>query len=207
MNLTNKEYEDKHFDKAVELISATWDFTTHFKNLEKVNIPYIFYLKHILLSCSYKRVVVDEKDNLVGFFCAEIKDRKNAKSIKLLEYQIWLNALIGNFGNRRKAMEFFKKYQKECEELYSGASFDKEVHLLAVSPLCKGKGLGKKLINDYMKKCKTKNIKKIGLQTGSDCNYKFYNHLGFDRENSLFSTLYIQGIEEDNLFIYTKEIV
>ncbi len=207
MNLKNKEYEDKYFSQAVELISSTWDFTTHFENLKNENFPYKLYMKYTLLSCSYGRVIVDESDNLVAMFFGEIENSQNKLKIKIFELRIWLHAIFGNFGKRSVAISFFKKYQKECKKLYSGASFDKEVHLLAVSPLAKGKGLGKKLINEYINKCRKNNIKKIGLQTGADCNYRFYNHLGFDRESSIFSTMYIKGDERTNFFIYTKEIV
>ncbi|MGH4038090.1 MAG: GNAT family N-acetyltransferase [Sphaerochaeta sp.] len=158
-----------------------------------------------MIQCSYTRIVVNEKDQILGLIFAEMGKKKTKLKMLHLHAKILLSTLKGEFGNRLTALSFFRLYEKDCHTLYSEADFESEVYLLMVSPLAKGHGLGKSFIKQYLKDCREQGIKKIGLQTATDCDYHFYDHLGFKRESAISTELYDEGKEDENFFIYTKE--
>lgn len=205
MKTENKTYNPKYFQKTIDLLQQTWDFTSHFKNLKNKSIPYNYYLEEVLIYCSYSRVIVNEKDEILGFIFAEMNETSSHLDIFKLKTRMFLSTLKGDFGQRRAAFSYFRQYTKECKQLYKGSTFDNEVYLLSVSPKAKGLGIGKKLINNYMAECRKNKIRKIGLQTGSDCNYHFYDHMGFKRESAIYTDMYEDGHEDENFFIYTKQ--
>jgi ribosomal protein S18 acetylase RimI-like enzyme len=205
MKIENKPYNSNYFDKAIDLLKITWDFTLHFKNLKNSDVPYTYYLEEVLINCSYRRVIVNEKDELLGFIFAEMNEGSTKWNIFKLNTRIFFSTLKGNFGERRTAFSFFRQYVRDCKSLYAGSDFENEVYLLSVSPKAKGLEIGKKLINNYIKECRNNKVRKIGLQTASDCNYHFYDHMGFERESAIYTDMYEDGHEDDNFFIYTKE--
>ncbi len=205
MKIENKPYNSNYFDKAVDLLKETWDFTLHFKNLKDLDVPYNYYLQEVLINCSYCRILVDEKDQVLGFIFAEMHEKSNKWKLFKLNAKILISTLLGDFGKRSDAFSFFWQYSRDCKALYKGSRFDNEVYLLAVSQKAKGKGLGKKLINNYLKECRNNKISKIGLQTASDCNYNFYDYMGFERESSMYTDMYEPGKEDENFFIYTMK--
>lgn len=203
MKIDCKQYDSNYHDKITDLLKLTWDFSLHFKNLKDNDVLYSLYFDGILIKCSYGKIVVDEKDQVLGVIFAEMNKKSNKWKMFKLNTKIFIGAIKGEYGERKAAFSFFNQYIRECKILYKRANFDNEVSLLMVSPLSKGMGLGKKMINNYREECKKNKISKIGLQTGSDCDYHFYEHLGFIRESSMYSDMYEKGIEEDNFFIYT----
>lgn len=206
MKLQNIEYNSNYFTQIMELLKKTWDFSLHFKNLKDENYLYGIYLKKVLINCSYKKVIVDESGKVQGSIFAQINNYSNRLKMFRLNTSIFFHVLKGSFGKRAVAFKFFHQYIRECNKLYEKPKFDREVYLLMVSSNTKGKGIGKLLIDDYVNECKKNSIKKIGLQTGADCDYRFYDHLGFTRENAIYTDMYIKGNEKENFFIYTKII-
>ena len=100
------------------------------------------------------------------------------KSIKLWNQSQWTNELekdyvtsIGIFSNNSilGACVFHKIYDEA------------EIRYLSVHPSYKRKGLGKKLINEIFKECKSENIKRIYLEVSfkNKQALSFYDYLGF----------------------------
>nr|WP_245998099.1 GNAT family N-acetyltransferase [Aquisalibacillus elongatus] len=58
-----------------------------------------------------------------------------------------------------------------------------EIRMLAVNPEARGKGIGKKLVNECVRRTKEKGFTKIGLHTGSFMTnaMKLYEGMGFKR--------------------------
>lgn len=205
MKIENKPYNSNYFDKIIDLLKETWDFTLHFNDLENSDVLYSLYFKKILSNCSYRRIVIDENDQVLGVIFAEMNERSNKFKLLQLNSKIVIETIKGNFGRKKTAFLFFKQYLKECKALYTKSNFDNEIFLLMISPHSKGMGLGRILVGKYIIECRKNKVKKIGLQTGADCDYHFYDHLGFKRESAMYTDMYIKGNEKENFFIYTKE--
>lgn len=205
MNLITKDYNNKYFEKCCELLAVNWDFYSHFDSVKNKSIPYKLYFKRTLIESSYKKIVVNDNDDLMGMIFAEITPRNKLYLTLYNIYVLWY-LLIGKLGKRRAAFKFLDKYRRTCKKLYSKASFDGELFLFVVSEKSRGLGIGKTLYKNYLKECKINNINKIGLQTGADCDYKIYDHLGFKRESALYTDMYIKGKEDTNFYIYTLSL-
>lgn len=60
-------------------------------------------------------------------------------------------------------------------------SYPAELALFAVSPICRGKGIGKQLFQAAMNYMKQENLNEFYLFTDTSCNYGFYEHQGMKR--------------------------
>ncbi len=54
-----------------------------------------------------------------------------------------------------------------------------EVNLFVVDNSMQGKGVGRKLINEFITLCRNEKLPNIILETEKSSNYRFYEHLGF----------------------------
>ena len=63
------------------------------------------------------------------------------------------------------------------------------MNLFVVDPESQARGWGRKLINEFIDACKNENIERIVLETDSESNYGFYQHLGFRIKGSFHSPL------------------
>ena len=104
------------------------------------------------------------------------------KSIKLWNQSQWINELekdyvttIGIFSN--KSLLGVCVFHKIFDEA--------EIRYLSVHPSHKRKGLGKKLIYEIYKECKSENIKRIYLEVSfkNKQALSFYDYLGFETIN------------------------
>ncbi len=89
-------------------------------------------------------------------------------------------------------------------ELKKYKRVDGEVRFLTCDPTLLGKGIGSKLLNEFEKRNKNKNVV---LFTDDECNYKFYeykNYLRMDEKDITFKVY-----DKDLLlrcFLYYKEL-
>ncbi|GAB3527175.1 hypothetical protein GCM10027342_32270 [Photobacterium alginatilyticum] len=181
-----EKYSNQHFTSCVELIKSTWNFHIDFINIPDDNIVYEYYFKTCLNWNQHLDVVVDENSNVKGLLFASKEDSSVFRELVYLrkERQIkkWKNKKIrlGAFGDRDKAEQALESFvfnddQGEIDAEY----FDSEVNLFVVSPELKGMGLGRKLMDRYMRFCRENAIETAFLWTDMDCNYSFYHKYGF----------------------------
>lgn len=69
---------------------------------------------------------------------------------------------------------------------YRGPAPDGEITFLAVNPDRQGRGTGRALVEELARR---QAGKRLLLFTDDSCNYRFYDHLGFDRIASTFAII------------------
>jgi GNAT superfamily N-acetyltransferase len=80
-----------------------------------------------------------------------------------------------------------------------------EINLFVVDPESQGQGRGKKLINEFIAACKQTGVKRIVLETDEESNYGFYEHQGFRKDGSFFSS-FLQEFSNESGETYIYEL-
>ena len=88
--------------------------------------------------------------------------------------------------------------------------FDGEVSMLILDKNCRGKGIGKKLLQKVFELAKKDNMKNLQILTDESCSYEIYEKLGCKKvyetlvENKEYGKL--GNILTEKAFIYEKKL-
>ncbi len=142
------------------------------------------YLRLGLLRASYSQVA-EEGGVPVGLILGRIKT-----DYRLIRNMRHLPALLGAglkfllFFPRGKLLfqQAVREHQAYDQLMHAAqGSFDGEVVLFIVSEEMRGRGVGKKLITDFLELCRRRGLNRIYLYSDTSCNYGFYDRMGFQR--------------------------
>ncbi len=207
MNLQFKKYNKNYLKSCYMLMLDTWTFDNNLKNLKKRETFYKFLFQYFEKSSNYNEILIDEDGTVVGYIFATMKNKKRYKKFFTLYVKWFLDVMLGKYGKRSVAFDFYKKLNKLHDEVMEDIEeFDSEINLFFVSSKIRGQGAGKKLLNNFFEVCKLNNIKNTSLQTDTDCNYKYYDYMGFKLHKQVYSDIYKKGNLQHNVFCYTKDI-
>lgn len=109
----------------------------------------------------------------------------------------------------KDALKNFRKVDKAYQKLYKSLKkqYNAEVILFIVHPSMQGKGVGKTLMNRYVKHCKNRGYKRFYLFTDTSCNYGFYDHYGFNYIGTESVNLHLKTQDEIlTTFVYELEL-
>ncbi len=206
MNLSFTKYDEKYLKDCYKLMLDTWTFDSNLDELEEREIFYKFLFQYFQKSSNYSEIVLNEKNEVVGYIFSNLKNMKQPKPPFLLYFNWFLNILKGKYGKRKIAFKFYKKLRDLHDDVMKDSNmFDSEINLFFVSSKARGQGVGKKLLNNFFEICKKNSITNTSLQTDSDCNYGFYDKYGFNLHNKTYSALYPETKGKDNVFCYYIE--
>lgn len=200
-------YQKKYFSSCVKLINDTWHYD---QSVSKGASELLLRMK--LESSDYKDIIV-ENNQVIGLFFAS-KAKKSLLTrlkgkLKHFYNELWLKLKRNKASNYSKLKEFNKDYQKidTIVEISKEKDIDGEIALFIVSSFYQGKGLGKSLLNRYKEYCIKDDINHVILWTDYECNYKFYNRLGFILYGSFTNKSLVEyDKDEPNGLIYYLEI-
>lgn len=199
MKLKFKKYNRRYLRSCAELIKTTWDLEEGFENPKKVDIIYQYFVMSCVNYSEHLDIIVDEKNNVKGLLFGSIEDESYPQMIKymirVLKMKLWasVNLILGNFGDRKTALIINNENNSidKLGEAYA-KKFDGEINLFIVSPELRGKGYGKKLMDNYIEFCKENELHKIFLWTELSCSYSFYENYGF----KLYRKFYHESLTE-----------
>ena len=139
-----------------------------------------YYLLFDILSKA-ERIIIKKLDNKVIGFCAYEKRgskkfliRKNFyKSLKLL-------IVKSPFIKDKKAFVRYNRLYDKIESKFDN-KYDGDIIIFIVDKKHQGNGYGTKLLKTAFDLAKKDNMKKLKIVTDDDCNYKYYESLGFKK--------------------------
>ena len=162
------------FPLAVVLLYKEWDLGK-ISSMAKGKICAWIYLMEILQE-SEKIIVYKEKSKVIGF-CGYAKWKSKKHLIKKKFYGFIRRLLMNShkIKNKQALNSYMENYESIPKELKG--RFDGEISILLVNKEYRGKGYGKKLLQEVFELAKDDGIKNLQIITDESCNYEFYNKL------------------------------
>ena len=212
-----RPYVSSDMHDCCNLMQGTWLYEQIFPNMKKPINAYKFMLSSYLLESDYTKVAVrfdnDKNEEILGFIFGQTIKVNFFKCMQyfLFSFVSTVLWLCGQYGNRGDIFKLLQKMKQDEYELFADfTSKDAHLHLFFTSDKARGLGIGKKLFADFENYCKEKNNSKIVLVTDTDCNYGFYDHIGFNCVKTQQGCFGVPQTELEKMqtktFVYAKNI-
>lgn len=177
MELEIKKLRKKDYKKVIQYAIKGMHFNMYLDNEIELKLygKYFWYLE---LTNSTQVISAYIGDELAGVLLADMKgEEKVYKSfwkssyVKMFEWiqKTFFKDSVGIYDNVNK--EMLNNYKKKNKP-------DGEIRFLVANPDIKIKGIGTRLLNEFEKREKGK---EVYLFTDDQCTYQFYEHRGFER--------------------------
>lgn len=161
--------------QAVELLAKEWDLGKA-SSKAKGNVCAWIYLLEIL---EETEAMVIEKDNgkLTGF-CGYAKWKSKKNIIKKKFYHFIKIILIHSplIKDKKAIIKYNNDYDYTPLELQE--KFDGEISIIILDKNYRGRGLGRKMLQQVFECAKEDDVKCLQILTDESCNFKFYESLG-----------------------------
>ena len=166
----------KDYKKAIRYAIEGMQFNRYLNNKILLNL-YGRYFWYLELTNSTQIISAYIGDELVGVLLANINGERKYKSfykslyVKIFNFfqNILYKEGVGIYNETNR--EMFEKYKNNNKP-------NGEIKFFAVNPNIKGKGIGSKILEEFERREKGK---QIFLFTDEGCSYQFYEHRGFER--------------------------
>ncbi len=165
------------------------------------------YLATCLVNQTYTQIA--EVDGVPSGLILGKSRKKLHFSVKYRLRQI--SALCGLLQSKegRKILGLYKHIDNIDSHLLKqcGRDYEGEISLFALSPECRGLGIGKMLFQRLLEYMKRENIGKFYLYTDTSCNFGFYEHQGMVRQQRCPCTINMDGQKgELEFYLYDMDI-
>lgn len=202
MEIEIKEIRKKDYKKAIQYAIEGMQFNKFLDNKFLLHL-YGRYFWYLELTKSTQIVAAYIEDELAGVLLADIKqEEKKYKSffkslyIKMFEFMqnILYKEVALKYNGVNKIM--FEEYKKKNNP-------NGEIKFFAVNPNITCKGIGSKILEEFERREKGK---QIFLFTDEACSYKFYENRGFERVGEKEVSLNLKSKVNLKCFLYSKNI-
>lgn len=164
------------------------------------------YVYSCLSEATYA-LAAEQNDKVIGVIMGNANsDYKVLPHLKYMLCTIWYGIRMKYYD--RKFKTGIEDYKRLHENYHSFSKkhkdeFDGVLTLFAVNENCRGLGVGRTLLAGLSEYLKKHNVKRIYLYTDTTCNYGFYEHQGFERQEEQSMLLTKDGHPFDmNVFLY-----
>lgn len=195
----------KDMKEAVKLLESEWDLGKKESGTPGDLCAWIYLME--ILEETEKFVYYKENGKLLGF-AGYSKEGSRKYLFRKKFYTFVKNQLYKS--KKIKDLKVLKEYENNYNYVPDNLKdyFDGEVSILILNKNCRGKGIGKKLLEEIFVLAKKDNMKNLQILTDESCNWQVYENLGCKRvyettvENKEFGKLENTTIEK--AFIYEK---
>lgn len=206
-----RQIEKRDYTAVEEIINRSFGLFRYVSNREILDYFKKQYLYSCLAEATYAYVAV-QNQKVIGVIMGNAKSEYHITSH--LKY-ILKAFYFGTKMNRIKKSEArgIEDY-KNVHHIYHSFSkehsgeFDGVLTLFAVEEAARGLGVGKTLLNGLMDYLVRQDVKRIYLYTDSTCNYKFYEHQGFERlEEQNIELMRDESLFQMEIYLYEYILV
>lgn len=164
--------------RMAELLYNEWDLGKRLSGAKGKTCAYIYLFE--ILSETEKLVLKKENNKIVGF-AGYSKWNSKKRIISKRFYGLMAKILINSplVKNKQAIYDYNNEYDNIPSDLNN--YFDGELSILIVDKNYRGKGYGTKLLKTAFDLAKKDNMKNLKIVTDDDCNYKYYESLGFKK--------------------------
>lgn len=191
--ITYREICPKDYGSIKKLIDEVWNLNQFCDNERELEDALNIYLQSSLLDISYGKAAILDGE-VVGILLGKRKGQQNMVrrcSILWSLIKSGVSQLFHATTEMRRQLKNALKISKADQKMMAmqKGNFTGHIELLIVGDNTQGLGVGKRLVNDFISYALHGNQNKIYVQTDTQCNYGFYEHLGFERLDSIDLTL------------------
>ena len=192
----------KDYKKAIRYAIEGMQFNRYLNNKILLNL-YGRYFWYLELTNSTQIISAYIRDELVGVLLANINGERKYKSF----YKSLYVKVFNFFQNilYKEGVSIYNETNREMFEKYKNNNKPNgEIKFFAVNPNIKGKGIGSKILEEFERREKGK---QIFLFTDEGCSYQFYEHRGFERVGEKDIVLDLNDRKANfKCFLYSKNI-
>lgn len=197
----------KDMKQAVKLLENEWDLGEKESGASRHLCAWIYLMG--ILEETEQFVYYRENGKLLGF-AGYSKDNSKKYLLRKRFYTFIKNQLYRSkeIKDLKALKEYEDNYYYVPNELKN--YFDGEVSMLILDKKCRGKGIGKKLLEQVFELAKKDNMKNLQILTDESCSWKVYEKIGCQRiyetivENKEYGKL--GSVLTEKAFIYEKKL-
>ena len=185
-----RKYKQKDYSDCIRILNDVWDFDSRYFPKE---LSELFKRTYLLTSLSESNftVIIEEENKAQGFLFGN-SGKKNLYKTEYSGLRGKLKLIMEMLSIKgvplKRKLQYLRMEQiHERNRKKVSPDSENEINLFAVDPNAQGRGFGKLLIGEFIKYCRTRNAKKITLETDQESNYNFYYHLGFKKTGEFYS--------------------
>jgi len=197
----------KDMKQAVELFINEWDLGEKESGASRRLCAWIYLME--ILEETEQFVYYRENGKMLGF-AGYSKDNSKKHLLRkrfytFIKKQLYKSKEIKDLNALK---EYEDNYYYVPDELKG--YFDGEVSMLILDKKCRGKGIGKKLLQSVFDLAKKDNMKNLQILTDESCSYGVYEKLGCEKvyetivENKEYGKL--GSVLTEKAFIYEKRL-
>ena len=200
-----RDVKEEDFPEIKEIIDETWEYSDLFDGERALDAALGLYFNQVLYGCSFgKAAVLDGK--VIGVIFGYVNGESPKYRMMQEDNSEYILTLLNMpEGERKNINEYMSKLHYTYEKLLNGkkASYDGTLDFLILSEEARGLKIGRKLWDELAVYFKKNDVKSIYVFTDTECNFGFYEHLGFSRKGQQDVT-YIFDDEpfEATIFLY-----
>jgi ribosomal protein S18 acetylase RimI-like enzyme len=212
MELHTSGYEPRYKYRCVRLIGETWDLQRILPEATNPRVIEELFFREATLDANHAELIVDEAGEVHGFLFGIIKRAPRGgvrAALRATGAVLWAlgRFLGGGLGPRRRALATIRKLLSMLSSLDAlRKDDDAYVSLFIVRSPLRGKGWGKRLLDDYRAKAAGYGAKRLYLWTDKSCNYGFYDRMGFERIKEIESPFLAAYGSGPNGFVYALPV-
>ena len=205
-----REVDKRDYGDLKKLINDAWHFEKYINKPKSVQHMLNANMRLALLSQNYTQVA-ELNGEVVGYLYGRVDGKSiPLKNLVHIPHILYHGASLF-FKSRhernliRGFLNMIKVYMKLLKNTKS--NYDGELVFFVVSSKCRGKGIGKKLLNNYLDYCRRHSVKNIYVYTDVNCNYGFYDFNGFTPRGTMpVSFDLYSGDFTFDVFIYDRNV-
>ncbi len=187
MSVVFRDLNDEDIPSMVEIVRLTWNLSEYDVTPTQERLLDESYLMGLMSRSSY--IQVAEVDGEVrGYLMGRaIGDEVVASS----EYKEKMDADMkelsgsGNAALLIRDMEAIYEADESLMEMCADQGFDSELVMFIIHPDMKGKGIGHRLLNDFLGHLRSRGCTRMFLFTDWFCDVEVYEHMGYVKRASL----------------------
>ncbi len=179
-----RSFEETDLLMCAEISAKAWSAVLNIINQEDAVKFMQSYIEYCLMMSDYTQVCLDGNKVIGLLFGSEGKDskRKLSKEEQLKKRQLLWKIATGEYGKVNNRMRFLTAFIiSEIKVKFYCLKFDSEVVLFIVDKEYQGRGIGRKLLSDFLNYSRDNGSKTIFLYTDIESNWRFYEMFGFEK--------------------------
>ena len=183
MSFRNYGFEDR--ERCAQISASAWPEIFSFAGEEGEANLMRFMVEFYSATATWQEVACIS-DKVIGVLFGKVNlDLPRFGRIRtfLTDSHVYLKLLLGHFGKIPKRMKIMRLAISDDKNIRANSPrADGEVTFLVVDEAFRGRGIGRQLMDRFVGYARSKNAKKITVNTTDPvCNLEFYKQYGFRR--------------------------